>query len=95
MHRSAAVFSVFALLTVSGCPSEPEAEKTEKKTEKAPELPPPDTTPAEPQFDLTGPKPPETAGVLYSVDGALVPLACFDKAKGSVHAGADCAGLGR
>jgi hypothetical protein len=94
MSRPAAVVSSFAiaLLTMSGCPSEPEPAKAEK-ADKAPEPPPPDTTPAAPQFDLTGPKPPETASVLFSVDGALVPLACFDKAKGAVVAGAECSAL--
>jgi hypothetical protein len=96
MIRRAAVvpFFALALLTMPGCKSEPEPEaKTDKPAPKTPEVPPPDTTPAEPQFDLTGPKPPETSSVIFSVDGALVPLACFDKAKGAIGTGADCVAL--
>jgi hypothetical protein len=94
MHRSVVVpFFALALLTMPGCKSEPEPEAKTDKAPKAPEAPPPDTTPAEPQFDLTGPKPPETSSVMFSVDGALVPLACFDKAKGAIGVGADCVAL--
>jgi hypothetical protein len=96
MIRRAAVvpFLALALLTVPGCKSDPEPEaKADKAAEKAPEAPPPDTTPAEPQFDLTGPKPPETSSVVFSVDGALLPLACFDKAKNALLSGSECAGL--
>lgn len=95
MHRRLVVpFFALAFLTVSGCKSEPEPEaKADKAAAKAPEAPPPDTTPAQPQFDLTGPKPPETSSVMFSVDGGLVPLACFDKAKGALAVGADCVAL--
>lgn len=95
MHRSLVVsFFAVALLTVSGCRSEPEPEaKTDKPAAKTPEAPPPDTTPAEPQFDLTGPKPPETSAVVFSVDGALLPLACFDMGKKAIAVGAECVGL--
>jgi hypothetical protein len=95
MLRSLVVpFVALALLTLPGCKSEPEPEaKTDKPAAKAPEPLPPDTTPAAPQFDFTGPKPPETSSVVFSVDGALVPLACFDKAKGAIGTGADCVAL--
>lgn len=92
MRPAVVSFLALTLVTLSGCPKEPEPEKAEKAVEKAPP-PPPDTTPAPPQFDLTGPKPPETASVIFSVDGALVPLACFDKAKGAIKPGAECGGL--
>jgi hypothetical protein len=96
MFRRAAVvpFLALALLTAPGCKSDPEPEaKADKEQAKAPEPLPLDTTPAEPQFDLTGPKPPETGSVVFSVDGGLLPLACFDKAKGGLLAGSECAGL--
>jgi hypothetical protein len=93
MRRSAVVsFLALALLSATGCPSDPEPAAKAEKAEKAPP-PPPDTTPAEPQFDLTGPKPPEISSVLFSVDGALLPLACFDKGKNALATGADCSAL--
>jgi len=32
-------------------------------------------------IDTTGPVPPEVSGVIYAVDGALIPIACFIKGK--------------
>ena len=93
-HRPAVALVSLALLApmLSGCPKkEPEPEAKEEK--KAAPEPAPDPGPVEPQFDLSGPKPPETSSVLFSVDGALLPLACFDKDKGALAAGADCAKL--
>lgn len=40
-----------------------------------------------------GPVPPETSMVFFTVEGALMPLACFDKDKGALAPGADCLGL--
>ncbi|MCH9686208.1 MAG: hypothetical protein K0V04_32545 [Deltaproteobacteria bacterium] len=37
-----------------------------------------------------GPVPPETSAVFFHVEGALIPLACFDKDKGTVSGGTDC-----
>ncbi len=67
-------------------------EKVEEKGEVEP-LPEPDPGPATPRFDLSGPQPPETSTVVFAVDGALSPLACFDKAKGALVAGGACAAL--
>jgi hypothetical protein len=94
IRRVVVPFFALALLTVQGCRSEPEPEaKTDKQEPKTPEPLPLDTTPAEPQFDLTGPKPPETSSVLFSVDGGLLPLACFDKDKKAILTGGDCVAL--
>lgn len=94
MRPAAAVsFLALALLTATGCKSDPEPAEAEKTAKAPAPTPPIDNTPPEPRFDLSGPKPPETSSVLFSVDGALVPLACFDKAKGALATGADCAAL--
>ncbi|WP_157596439.1 hypothetical protein [Plesiocystis pacifica] len=81
-------------LVLSACGGKEEKPAEDKPAEKQPEPEPePDTTPAEPRFDLSGPKPPETSSVVFAVDGALAPMACFDKDKGALAAGADCAAL--
>lgn len=83
--------AAFALL-LPACKGEEPAEDT-KKEDKAPPPPPPDTTPAPPQFDLSGPKPPETSTVVFAVDGALLPLACFDKDKKQILPGKQCGSM--
>lgn len=42
---------------------------------------------------VDGPVPPETSMVFFSVEGALLPLACFDKDKKKVASGDDCLSL--
>ncbi len=37
-----------------------------------------------------GPVPPETSAVFFQVEGALIPLACFDKDKGKMFGGTSC-----
>src|SRR5690606_13731657 len=37
-----------------------------------------------------GPVPPDTSMVFFQVEGALVPLACFDKDEGTLAAGTEC-----
>ncbi|MFO7563220.1 MAG: hypothetical protein R6X02_11300 [Enhygromyxa sp.] len=94
LHRPVqklAVLTALALLLPACKKKEEEAPAEEKKEE--PKAPPVDTTPAEPQFDLSGPKPPETSTVVFAVDGALLPLACFDKDKGQLLPGKECGGL--
>ncbi|HEY8378436.1 MAG TPA: hypothetical protein VIK91_18190, partial [Nannocystis sp.] len=44
-------------------------------------------------LDLSGPVPPETSTVFFTVDGALIPIGCFDKAKKKLDGGKDCLGL--
>ncbi len=67
---------------------EPAADKKEDK--KAAPLPEPPPEPAVPEMDLSGPKPPEVGAVFFSVDGALLPLACFDPASKAIKGGNDC-----
>lgn len=92
-HVFVSTVVVLALLGATGCKKEPEPEpEPAKKEDKAPP-PAPDLTPAEPQFDLSGPTPPATSTVLFTVDGALLPLACFDKDKNTLVAGTECGKL--
>lgn len=42
---------------------------------------------------VDGPVPPETSMVFFAVEGALLPLACFDKDKGKVDSGDACLDL--
>jgi hypothetical protein len=42
---------------------------------------------------IEGPVPPETSAVFYGVEGALYPLACFDKDKKKLLPGSDCLAL--
>jgi hypothetical protein len=94
MTRSVPKLVVLAalVLLLPACKGE-EPVVEEKEEKKAPPPPPPDETPPEPQFDLSGPKPPETSTVVFAVDGALLPLACFNKDKGQVLPGKECGAL--
>lgn len=86
-----AVLAAFALL-LPACKDEEKVEEKQEEKKAAP-APEPDPGPVEPRFDLSGPKPPEVSSALFAVDGALLPLACFDKDKGALVSGKDCAGL--
>lgn len=94
--RTLAIFtslclSSAAILGLSGC-GDKEEPKEEPKPEK-PKLPErPDEAELAPEktLDLSGPKAPEASTVFFAVDGALVPLACFDKDKGELRGGVDC-----
>jgi hypothetical protein len=93
MTRALSVLTLLSFsLVLTGCKKEPEPEP-EKEKEAVEPVVLPDPGPVEPQFDLSGPKPPETSTVVFSVDGALTPLACFNKDKGALASGADCVGL--
>lgn len=48
---------------------------------------------AEGDVGAEGPIPPETSMVFFQVEGALIPLACFDKDKGTLGAGSACLDL--
>ncbi len=45
---------------------------------------------AEGDDNVDGPIPPEASMVLFSIEGALMPLACFDKAAGDIKSGKQC-----
>lgn len=44
-------------------------------------------------LDLSGPVPPEASAVFFTVDGALIPIGCYDGAKKKLEGGKDCLGL--
>lgn len=96
MHRAPVLVPTFLALTLllPGCSKgkEEQPETKKEQPEVSPE-PAPDPAPVEPLFDLSGPKPPETSTVFFSVDGALLPLACFNKDKGEIAPGSECAAL--
>jgi len=46
-------------------------------------------------LDLSGAVPPEASAILFSIDGALIPIGCFDKAKNKLLAGKDCLALAK
>jgi hypothetical protein len=41
-------------------------------------------------LDLSGPVPPEASTVFFTVDGALIPIGCYDSAKKKLAGGKDC-----
>jgi hypothetical protein len=97
---SLCLLTAAALLTA--CPAaEPKGDPTEKvEKPKEPEQPKgtegpkePDLRPEAKALDLSGPKPPETNVALFAVDGALIPIACFDKDKKSFSGGPKCSGM--
>ncbi|MDC0673292.1 hypothetical protein [Nannocystis radixulma] len=44
-------------------------------------------------LDLSGPVPPEATTVFFTVDGALIPIGCYDSAKKKLSGGKDCLAL--
>lgn len=44
-------------------------------------------------MDISGPVPPEISMVFFTADGALTPLACYDKVKKTIEARANCLSL--
>jgi len=76
--------------------------------DKKPEGPAPEASKAPPAEDeipslevaqgdppVEGPVPPETSMALFSIEGALVPLACFIKEKNSLETGSACLELAK
>lgn len=62
-------------------------EATEKEDTKKPPAPP---VKKEPALDLSGPLPPETSTVVYGVNGALIPLGCYDADSKKLMGGPAC-----
>lgn len=93
-------FSALALAAtlVTGCgkgdeDKKEDGEKTgEKKevTKKEEAKTPPPPVKKEPALDLSGPLPPETSTVVYGVNGALIPLGCYDSESKKVMGGPAC-----
>lgn len=46
-------------------------------------------------LDLSGPVPPEASAVFFTVDGALIPIGCFDKDRKKLDGGKDCLKLAK
>lgn len=82
-------------LSLAGCPKEEEAKKGEKETKKddkkeGEEDDAGSLMVAEGDGGVDGPVPPETSMVFFGVEGALYPLACFDKDSGKLESGDAC-----
>ncbi len=92
-----ALILALAALSLSACKPAEEAKKEDKPKEKdAPELKAPDPAPdtnAKPDLDLSGPMPPEAMTAIFAVDGALIPLACFDPSGKKILGGKACLDL--
>lgn len=78
------------LALVPACKKKP---KPEPKAEapapaKAPEPEPESTEPV--HIDLSGPKPPAVSATFFTVNGALMPIACYDAASKELKGGAKC-----
>ncbi|MGB1698801.1 MAG: hypothetical protein ACPHRO_02525 [Nannocystaceae bacterium] len=59
--------------------------------DEPPVLPEPDPLP--PEVDLSGPTAPEVSTVFFSVEGAMIPMACFDHKSKKIKGGAVCSRL--
>lgn len=87
-----------AALAVTGCPSDEksdggDAKETKETKEKKPEGEEDDAGSlqvAEGDGGVDGPVPPDTSMVFFSVEGALYPLACFNKEKKAIETGSAC-----
>ncbi|MEZ4382879.1 MAG: hypothetical protein R3A79_16205 [Nannocystaceae bacterium] len=88
-------------LPIVGCKKGEEKQEEEKTSEAEPVKEAP-ADPRDPDTsldkvvkgpDLSGPVPPETSMVFFTVDGALIPVGCFNKDKGKLAAGKDCLAL--
>lgn len=94
--RSIPLVLSLALAGTFACKAEEEekpAEDTKKEAKPAEPVPEPDAGPAVPEMDLSGPKPPEVNAVFFSVDGALLPLACYDATKKELRGGNECGSM--
>ena len=106
LERSAALlFPVALAISLSGCKApaptsdrngdaaatpETAAEQapTEPPNDEPPVLPEPDPLP--PEVDLSGASAPDVSTVFFSVEGAMIPMACFDRKAGKIKAGSAC-----
>jgi hypothetical protein len=74
-------------------PAKDEPAKVEKKKKELPKREEPEDLLPEKKLDLSGPKAPEASTVIFAVNGALVPLACFNKESNKVEGGHKCADM--
>lgn len=75
-----------------GCKKKPEpAAKAEPNQEaKAPAKEPEPESNEPVNIDLSGPKPPEASATFFTVNGALMPIACYDAAHKELKGGPKC-----
>jgi hypothetical protein len=88
--RSIPVALSLVLAGTFACKGEEKPAEEKKEAKKEPPAPEPEPEPAVPEMDLSGPKPPEVNAVFFSVDGALLPLACYDAASKKLEGGNAC-----
>ncbi|TPV93233.1 MAG: hypothetical protein B7733_21565 [Myxococcales bacterium FL481] len=74
----------------AACKQDPPPPPVETPAPTPPAPVPVPQEPAKPRIDLSGPVPPETSAVFFSVDGAMTPLACFDAEKKRLVGGQAC-----
>jgi hypothetical protein len=74
--------------TDDAAPSPREQGPAEAPKDEPPALPEPDPLP--PEVDLSGATAPETSAVFFSVEGAMIPMACFDRGAKKIRAGTAC-----
>lgn len=75
------------------CPSEEKPAEDPKPAKPVEPAPQPEPVPDVPEMDLSGPKPPEVNAVFFSVDGALLPLACYDATAKQLKGGNECGSM--
>ena len=86
ISRSGICCLAIASMTSSACKKKEEPKAEPEKPAVAPE--PESTKPV--HIDLSGPKPPEVSATFFVVNGALMPIACFDAATKKLRGGPDC-----
>ena len=97
MPRLPAPLSLSLVLALAACPGGDAKKPDPKKVEAKPATTPEDTKndpstsldKAVTAVDTSGPVPPEVSAVLFTVDGALIPIACYTKGK-KLGSGKDC-----
>lgn len=96
MRRILIVACGLLLVNAAGCKDDDKKDSKEKKAkddtkgEKAGDEGEPSLEVASGDPPVEGPVPPETSMIFFTVEGALYPLACFDKEKGQMRGGPDC-----
>lgn len=74
--------------TGDAAPSPDKQAPAETPKNEPPALPEPDPLP--PEVDLSGVTAPEVSTVFFSVEGAMIPMACFDRGAKKIKAGNAC-----
>lgn len=80
--------AALGLVANSGCKKKKPAEAEKKPAVEAPP-PEPESTKAV-NIDLSGPRPPAVSATFFAINGAMMPIACFDANKKTLAGGPDC-----